>query len=238
MGDKIALSVEERKVLGKKVKQLRKQGFVPAVVYGHDIPATSVMAPMNVAEKVWREAGKHHVLELTIGDGSKQLAMIKSADLDPVKRRLRHLSLHVVKQNETVETEVPLHIAGEGETEAEKAGLVILQNVEQVTIQALPRNLPDFMAVPSDKLVTAGDTVSIADIAPIDGVSIMADPDQVIATVYEPSALAAQNDAAAGAATDESEVESEHGEAAEGDEAGAESGTTETEKPADSDNQK
>ncbi len=222
MGDKIVLTVEERTVLGKKVKQLRKQGFVPAVVYGHDVPAKSVMAPMNVAEKVWRQAGKHHVLELTIGDGAKKLAMIKSADLDPVKRRLRHLSLHVVKQNEKVETEVPVKIAGEGETEAEKAGLVILQTIEQVQIQALPKDLPDFLEVDSAKLVAHEDHVTVADIKPVDGVTIMAEPEQIVATVYEPSALAAQNDAAAGTATDESEVEAENGAPAEGEEPAAE----------------
>jgi large subunit ribosomal protein L25 len=211
MGDKIVLSVEERKVLGKKVKQLRKAGFVPAVVYGHGEEAMAVQAPANVAEKVWHTAGRHHVVELSMGDGKKKLAMIKSADLDPVKRRLRHLSLHIVKQNEKVETDVPVRIKGEGETEAEKAGLVILQQIEQVAIEAFPRNLPDFMEVDGAKLTAAEDNVTVADILPIEGVTVMADLEQIVASVYEPSALAAQNDAAAGSATDESEVEAEQG---------------------------
>src|SRR5678815_2560717 len=132
---------------------------IPAVVYGHGVDSVSVMAPAGVATKVWRDAGKHHVVELTVGTGAKKLAMIKSADFDPVKRTLRHLSLHVVKMNEKVETEVPLRIEGEGETEAEKAGLVILQTMEQVTIQALPNNLPDFLAVDSSKLIAHEDHV-------------------------------------------------------------------------------
>jgi large subunit ribosomal protein L25 len=220
MGDKIVLSVEERKVLGKKVKQLRKAGLIPAVVYGQGEEATAVQAPANVAEKVWHTAGKHHVVELTVG-GKTKLAMIKSADLDPVKRRLRHLSLQVVKQNEKVETEVPVRIKGEGETEAEKAGLVILQQIEQVAIEAFPRNLPDFMEVDGAKLVAAEDNVTVADILPLEGVTVMAEPEQIVASVYEPSALAAQNDAAAGSATDESEVEAEQGSAT-GEEAAAE----------------
>ncbi len=221
MGEKVVLTVEERKVLGKKVKQLRKEGMVPAVVYGHGIDSVSVMAPTGVAEKVWRDAGKHHVVELTVGSGVKKLAMIKSADFDPVKRKLRHLSLHVVKMNEKVETEVPLRIEGEGETEAEKAGLVILQTIEQIKIEALPNNLPDFLVVDSSKLIAHEDHVTVADIRPVDGVTIMAEPEQLVATVYEPSALAAQNEAAAGEGTDESEVAAENGEAApvEGEEA-------------------
>jgi large subunit ribosomal protein L25 len=146
------------------------------------------------------------------------------------------LSLHVVKQNEKVETEVPVKIASEGETEAEKAGLVILQTIEQIAIQALPKDLPDFLEVDSSKLAAAEDHVTVADIKAVDGVTIMAEPEQIVATVYEPSALAAQNDQAAGAATDETEVESEHGEAAEGD-AEAKGTSDATEKPADSDKQ-
>lgn len=210
MGDKVALSVEERKVLGKKVKQLRKEGKVPAIVYGQDFEATPVMVDAVVATKAWRDAGKHHVIELTVL-GKKRLAMIKSADFAPVKHTLRHLSLHVVKQNEKVETEIPVHVSGEGETPAEKAGLVVLQTIEAIEVSALPNDLPDEVIVPGDKLVEAGDHVTVADILPINGVAILAEPEQIVATVYEPSALAAANDAAGGDATDESEVEAENG---------------------------
>ena len=233
MGDKITLTVEERKILGKKVKQLRKDGFVPAVVYGHGIEAQAVMAPAKIAEKVWHEAGKHHIVELSVGKGETRLAMIKSADLDPVKRRLRHLSLHIVKQDETVTTEVPVHIANEGETEAEKTGLVILQNIEQVEIEALPRNLPNFLVVDSSKLVLAEDHVSVADITPVDGVTILTDPSLTVATVYEPSALAAQNEALAGEATGVEEVVSEQGGEAEAGEGEATSGETSEAAPKD-----
>lgn len=221
MGDKIMLTVEERNVLGKKVKQLRREGLVPAVMYGSELEATPVMVAAVEAEKVWREAGKHHVVELTLG-GKTRLAMIKSADLEPVKRRLRHLSLHVVKQNEKVETEVPIKVLGEGETPAEKAGLVVLKTIETVEIAALPKDLPDFMQVPGEKLVAAGDHLTVADIIAVSGVEVLSDAEQIIVTVYEPSALAAANDAAGGSATDESEVEAENSaepEPAEGEQA-------------------
>lgn len=210
MGDKISLTVSERRVLGKKVKQLRKAGVVPAVMYGHDVPAVPVEAPAVDALKVWKSAGKHHVVELTLS-GKKRLAMIKSADIEPVKHKLRHLSLHVVKQNEKVETEVPVKVTGEGETPAEKAGLVILQAIENVPIAALPANLPNFLEVPGERLMTAGDHLTVHDIIPAAGVEILAEPEQIVVTVYEPGALAAANDAAAGDATDETAVEAEHG---------------------------
>ncbi len=210
MGEKVVLTVEERNVLGKKVKQLRKQGVVPAIVYGSDMQATAVQAEAVAATKAWRTAGKHQPIEITIG-GKTKLAMIKSADLQPVKRHLRHLSLHVVKQNEKVETEVAIHVTNAGETPAEKAGLVVLKTIESVEISALPKNLPDAVEVPGDKLTEAGDHLTVADILAIDGVTILSDPEQIVVTVYEPGALAAANDAAGGDATDESEVEAENG---------------------------
>jgi large subunit ribosomal protein L25 len=210
MGDKIILSVEERNILGKKVKQLRKQGYVPGVVYGSSLASKPVMINALAATKAWKHAGRHQPVELDM-TGGKKLAMIKSADLDPVKHNLRHLSLFVVKQNEKVETEVAVRIANEGETEAEKAGMVILQNTEVVPIKALPKNLPDFLEIDSGKLTAAGDHVTVADIKPVEGVEILIEPEQLVATVFEPAALAAQNEAAAGEATEETEVESENG---------------------------
>jgi len=210
MGDKVVLTVEERNILGKKVKQLRKQGFVPAIVYGGDMQATAVQADAAAATKVWKTAGKHQPVEITLS-GKKQLTMIKSADLEPTKRSLRHLSLHVVKGNEKVETEVAIHVKGSGETPAEKAGLVVLTTIESVQISALPKNLPDAVEVPGEKLVEAGHHLTVADILPIDGVTILSDPEQIVVTVYEPGALAAANEAAGGAATDVADVEAEKG---------------------------
>jgi len=235
MGEKVALLVEERKVLGKKVAQLRKQGMVPGVVYGHDLEATPVMAPFNTVAKVWREVGVRQPVELTIGDGgTKRLAMIKSAEFDPVKRSIRHLSLHVVKQNEKVETEVPVRIEGEGETEAERAGLIVLQAVETLKISALPNVLPEEMFVPGSKLVAEGDHVTVADVIPIDGVEVLTEGDIVVANVYSTAAIDAQNAAAAGGAEEPSGEAAEEGgaegEAPAGDEAKAESDEAKEEK--------
>ncbi len=212
MGEKVELTVEQRTVSGKKVASLRRDGFVPAVLYGHDFPAQSIMAPEVSMGKVVARAGKHHPVEVTL-DGTKRLAMIKTTDVDPVKHQLRHVSFHVVNLNEEVETEVPVIITGAGETPAEKAGLVVLTTVESVQVKALPNDLPDQLEIPGEKLVEIGDHLSATDIVVPTGVTLLTDLDQVIATVYEPSALQAANEAAGGDAEpgDEGNVEAEEG---------------------------
>jgi large subunit ribosomal protein L25 len=212
MGEKVELTVTQRDVTGKKVASLRKDGYIPAVIYGHDFPAQPVMAEAVPITKAVHAAGKHHPVEIDLG-GKKRLAMIKTIDVEPVKRRVRHVAFHVVKQNEEVETEVPVIVTGAGETPAEKAGLVVLTGADTVEVKALPNSLPDQLEVDGEKLVGIGDHLTVADIVPPKGVTILAEPEQVVATVYEPSALQAANDAAGGDAQvgDEANVEAEEG---------------------------
>jgi large subunit ribosomal protein L25 len=224
MGDKINLKLDKRELQGKKVKLLRKDGLVPAVVYGPGVEPINVQAAHNVLEKVVRDAGKHSPVHLTI-DGKKKIAMIKDVDSDPVKSQIRHVSFHAVKQNEPVTAEVPIRLTGEGESEAEKAGLIVLQSLDKIEIRALPLDLPEALEVSIVELKAAGDHVTVGDIdlpANIELVERVLGPEEneedaprvtdlVVATTYEPSALQAANDAAGGDAEDESEVESENG---------------------------
>lgn len=211
MNQTIMLKLEEREAKGSRAaRKLRREGYVPAVLYGNDVASQNTMALYPEVAKVYQQAGKHHPVELMIGD-KKRLAMIKQVSVEPVKRHLQHIAFHVVKQNEKVQTEVPVQIKGEGETPAEKAGLVLIKTVDTVEIEAFPRNLPDFLELDGEKLAEAGDHLSVGDIKIPEGVTILSDEAQQIVSAVEPAALAAANEAAAGEATDESEVEADHG---------------------------
>lgn len=210
----ISLKLDERTAVGKKVAKLRARGMVPSVVYGGHADPIATQSPMVETMKVARTAGKHSPVHLTI-DGKKKLAIIKSIDLDPVKHQVRHVAFHTIKQNETITTEVPIVLVGQGESEAEKAGLVVLQAIEKVEIKAIPANLPESFELSIAQLASTDDKLTLADIALPKGVEF-ADHEQdttlVVANVYEPSALQAANDAAGGDAEAETEVEAENGE--------------------------
>lgn len=226
MGNKIELKLDEREVHGKKVAQLRKESIVPAVVYGPGMKPVSVQADHNVLEKVYRQAGSHSPVHLTIGS-KKRIAMIKDVEFDVVKHTINHVSFHAVKANEAVVAEVPIHLTDEGESAAEKAGLIILQSLEKIEIRALPMDLPEALEVSVTKLNEAGERLTVADIALPSNVEFVEHVDHrdddegeqhhvtelTVASVYEPSALQAANDAAGGDAeeADAEEVESENG---------------------------
>ncbi len=218
MSEDISLTLEKREVVGKQVRQLRRDGQVPAVIHDHGKDSVYVMAPYAVMYKTWQQAGKHHPINIVV-DGKKYLALIKDADFEPRKNDLRHLVFNAIEQNKEVETEVPVTFVGE--SEAEKTGLMILRQIENVEVKALPKNLPDEVTVDISKLVELGDKLHVSDIVVPANVTLITEPEHAVAVVEESRAHAA------------AEAEEAEAEAAEGEEAASEEGkeaTPEAEK--------
>ena len=248
MGDKLTQKLDLRTVQGKKVAKLRAEGIVPGVIYGAGVEPINIQIENNVFEKLYRQAGTYTPVHLTV-EGKRKIAMIKEVDRNPVKGTITHISFHAVKANEPVIAEVPVHLVGEGESEAEKNGLIILQNLDKIEVKALPMDLPDAIEVSIVNLAEAGEKVTLADATLPENVEFVEHDDghcqQVeegeekqsvtdlqVASVWEPAALQAANEATAGDATDESEVESENG--AEGADSAGENGEADSEgKPDD-----
>lgn len=213
----VTLDLEKREVTGKAVKRLREQGLVPAVIHDHGKESVHVMVNYLTMLKVYQQAGKHHPVNLKAG-GANYTALIKAVDFDPKKHQLRHVVFNAVKADEKVDAEIPVHIKfdeGNDASPAERAGLVVLQQLEAVEVEALPKDLPDGLFFDGEKLVEVGDHATVADLVVPAGVTIKTDPGHPLATVFEPSALQAANDAAGGAADDEAPAG--EGEATEGE---------------------
>ncbi len=184
--NEITLNLDERTAEGKRVAKLRNDGFVPSVVYGGTAAPISTQSPDVETLKAVKAAGKHSPVHLTIG-GKKKLAIIKAIDMDPVKHTLRHVAFHTIKQNEKIVTEVPIVLIGEGESAAEKAGLIVLQAIEKMEIRALPADLPEALEISIADLATHEDKLTIGDIKLPKGVEfadIDQDTDLVAAACY------------------------------------------------------
>lgn len=196
----LLLELQERDVDGKKVAQLRKENLIPSIVYGGQSVPIMTQSPIVETTKLAKSAGKHTPINIVIG-GKKKLAIIKTIDVDPIKHSIRHLAFHTIKQNDIITAEVPIVLIGEGDSIAEKAGLVVLQAIEQIEVKAKPADLPESIELSIINLATDDDKLTVADIKLPKGVEF-ADVDQdmelAIASVYEPSALQAANDSAGG----------------------------------------
>ncbi|HUC89826.1 MAG TPA: 50S ribosomal protein L25 [Patescibacteria group bacterium] len=198
--DQVILNLDKREITGKAVKQLRAKGLVPAVIHDHGKDSVHVVGDYVPMMKAYQVAGKHHPLTVK-ANGKSYTALIKAADFDPQKHLLRHLVFNAVKADEKVTAEIPVKVRYEAENEAspaERAGLVVLHQLETVEVDARPGDLPNAIYFNGEKLVEAGDHATVADLEVPAGVEIKEDPAQPVATVFEPSALQAANDAAGG----------------------------------------
>lgn len=210
MGDKIELTLAKRDVFGKKVKKLRREGIVPTIVYGEGMEPLASQGAYQEIAKVVEKAGRHTPVYLN--GAKKGLAIIKRVDKGPVKNTLRHVSFHAIKANEPVVTEVPIRLLNEDESEAKRAGLVLMQVLEEVEVKALPKDLPEAIEVDVLNLKEAGDKITLGDIKLPKGVELMRrdknEEDEaedaseleslVIVNVYEPSAVEASNNETGG----------------------------------------
>ncbi len=202
MSEQITLVVAPRDTLGKTVKNLRTEGQIPAVVHDHGKPSTNIQVEYQTFVKVLHTAGRHHPVEIMI-DGKKTTVLIKSLTRDPKLNTVTHVVFNAVAANEKVEAEIPVkpkYTEGNESSPAERAGLIVLTQLAEVEVKALPKDLPDELFYDAEKLVAVGDHVTVADLVIPSGVVVETEATHAVATVFEPSALAAANEAAAGEA--------------------------------------
>jgi large subunit ribosomal protein L25 len=213
MSDQIMLTVDARETVGKAVRQLRRDGIVPGVIHDHGKDSIYIQGDFRTLTKVYHQAGKHHPVQLTAG-GKKYVTIIKDVTFDPKYNALTHIVFGAIKANEKVEAEIPVHAVydeGNDVSPAERNSLIVLAQTTSVLVKALPNDLPDALTYNGEKLIAVGDQATVADLTIPNGVELEVEPEHVIATVFEPSALAAASDATAGDAelTDTQTVDSD-----------------------------
>jgi large subunit ribosomal protein L25 len=212
--ESIVLNLEPRDVTGKSVKRLRDEGFIPAVIHDHGKDSVVVMASTIEVSKAYKQAGKHHPIDLKAGS-KNYTALIKDVDFDPKKNLLRHVVFGAVKAGEKVTAEIPVRIVfdeGNDASPAERAGLVVLTQLDSVEVEALPKDLPDVIEINGETLVEVGDQLTVADLKVPANVTVKTEEHHSIATAFEPSALQAANDDAGGDEEEVTETENPEGE--------------------------
>lgn len=179
----ITVTLDKRETLGKGLGQLRRDGRLPAVIHQPGDESVAVSGSYVDLYKMYLQAGKHHPVELKV-DGKSILTIVKDVHFEPRKNQIQHIVFGVIKQNEKVETEVPLEFVGQAE--AQRLGLAVLEQLDSVEVAAFPRDLPDSIAVQMDALVAIGDRITVGDLVAPKGVQILTDAEQVIVAVEEP----------------------------------------------------
>jgi large subunit ribosomal protein L25 len=170
--DTITLTLDKRDVVGKGLNKLRNEGRIPAVIHNHGKESVIVSGPFIDVLKVYQQAGKHHPVTLKVDD-KKYMALIKSVDFEPKKNQLRHVVFNAIKQDEKQKTEVPIKFVEDAEIPAEKAGLMVIRQLEAVEIEALPKDLIDELFVDPSGLTEIGDRITVADLKVPEGITVL-----------------------------------------------------------------
>ncbi|HVW66288.1 MAG TPA: 50S ribosomal protein L25 [Candidatus Peribacteraceae bacterium] len=163
--------------------QLRRSGQVPGVVYGNT--DNTLFSIEEIAlKKAYTKAGESTLVELDI-EGKTIPVLFQSVDFDPVSDRMIHVDFYAVDMKKEVEAEV--HIRFENESPAVKeSGAILVTALHEVTVSALPANLPHDIALDLSKLVEMEGTLTVADLIAPQGVTILDDPETVIVIAQEP----------------------------------------------------
>ena len=186
-GERVRLEVEQREARGSaEARRLRAQGLVPGVLYGNGGTAH----PFCVAERELRRVltgdhGTHAILDVVLGDGKKpHHAVLKDYQLHPTKARLLHVDLHEVRLDQPIQSAVVVELVGD--PEGVTMGGVLTQVGREVNVEALPMEIPDRIEADVSALAI-GDNLRAGDLTIPDGVTLLDDPDTVIASVAQPT---------------------------------------------------
>ena len=175
------LILKANKRAEEKMSDIRGAGLVPAVFYGFGKESTNISIPSVEFTKVFREAGESTTVTLDV-DGEKISTLIHDIQRDPVTGEATHVDFLVVDMNKEVEVSVPIEFTGLAE--AEKSGIgMVMKVMHEIEVKALPADLPHSIEVDITSLATLSDTIHAKDITLPKGVSLVADGEEVIASV-------------------------------------------------------
>ncbi len=180
----VSLNAKIRKTSGKKVRNLREKGFIPAVLYGPKIENTPLEIDFKTFEKAYREAGKSSLISLEV-EKKKFLVLIYAVELDPLSQKAIHVDFYQPKLDEEITANIPLVFEGEAPAIKELGGTFV-RNIHEVEVRALPQNLPHEIKINVDKLKTFEDSILVKDLLVPKEVKILKDPEETVAFVAEP----------------------------------------------------
>jgi large subunit ribosomal protein L25 len=224
MAKREELKVEKRSVLGKKVKKLRRDGILPANVYGKDMKSASVQLPLKDFLSVYKTVHETGLVDLSGIEKEALPVLIHNVQVDPRTHAPVHADFFKVNLKEKITARIPVVASGEPKAELDKVGL-LEQPTSEIEVEALPTDLPERIEVNVENLAQVDDQIVVSDLKVDSGVTVLSEPSQVVFKIgelvtKEMEAQAAADEAAAAAA--EAETAEGAQPAAEGGEAPAE----------------
>jgi large subunit ribosomal protein L25 len=181
----ISLKTASRQVIGKAVKQLRKQGKIPAVLYGHNFQPLNLSVDYSMFEKVFNQAGESTLIDLTVDEKKPVKVLIQDYQFDPLSGQFIHVDFHQVRMDEKLHTKIELKFVGEAPAVKESAGILVT-NIHALNIECLPQDLVHTIEVDLSSLKTFTDVIRVSDIKLPSGITVLNVPNDLVVLVQPP----------------------------------------------------
>ena len=187
-GERIKLTVKERESRGSDdSRRLRKQGFIPGVLYGKGKGSYAISVPERELRRVLTGAGGlHAILDVVLeGQATTHASILKDYQQDPIRGHISHIDLQEVRLDQPIQASVTVQLIGE--PVGVKEGGVLSQVQREINVEALPMEIPEHIDLDVTGMAI-GDTLRLVDLAPIEGVTYLDDPEEtVLASVGLPA---------------------------------------------------
>ncbi len=213
--DEVSLVAEVGRVKGSsEARRLRLAGKVPGVLYGHGIePLALAVGARDLRAALTSDSGLNALISLDVG-GKKHLAMARQLQRHPVRRSIDHVDFVIVRRDEVVSVEVPIHLVGEA-LEVERADGLVEQSLHSLLVDAKPGDIPNAIEVDISEL-SIGEAIRVADLKLPAGATTEVDPEEIV-VAGQTTRMAAETEAEEEAAAEADEAAAEEaGEAQEG----------------------
>lgn len=176
---KITLHTTNRQIIGKKVNVLRRQGWLPGNIYGHNIPSQAVSIKLKDFLDVYAKAKETALIDLQVEDGQVRPVLIHGVQQHPLTDQPLHVDFYQVNLTERVRVNVHVEVTGQAPAQERNEG-VLLTELSEIEVEALPTELPDKISVDVGNLESVGDTIYVKNLTVPNGVTILSDPELIV----------------------------------------------------------
>ncbi|MFN2463399.1 MAG: 50S ribosomal protein L25 [Candidatus Dormibacteria bacterium] len=186
MPESSVLSIQPRSELRKRSHQLRAQGFIPAVIYGHRVDAVHVSVPRREFERYFHKQGRTQLMDLQVeGEGKKRKVLVRSVQYNPRSTQAIHIDFYQVNLKEKITAEVPIVVVGESPAVHRRDG-ELAQNLHSLKVNCLPADIPEHIEVDVSGMENVDDAIRISELVVPDECEVLTDPEEVVIKVATP----------------------------------------------------
>ncbi|MEO8456312.1 MAG: 50S ribosomal protein L25 [Chloroflexota bacterium] len=183
---KTRLNLVRRETLGKKVRALRRNGIIPANIYGHNVDSVAVQVASEELRQLMRHHGRNEIIYVEI-DGQERPTFVRDVQRNPVSDQIVHVDFLQISLTEMVRLEVSIRFVGTAPAVATYGGIVT-HALNQITVEALPTAIPQGIEVDISGMTEIGQSLHVSELPAMDGVEVVTDGDTVIVRIDLPAA--------------------------------------------------